>query len=442
MSNTNYPTNLDTNPGDPTPTTLLSSPPHSFLHGFAQDAIIAIETYLGKVGSAVTNTITYLLTSTSSIDPGHKHTMGSINAGLLTLHNILVGGGAGANPTLIAPGSAGQVLTSNGPSADPSFQSGSTSQIFTSLTAGASLSAGIPVCALPFSSVFPTLDTNTSGTSASGTITKSFTVAANSNRGLIVAINLQASTSGDISTMTYAGASMTKILSIASGASAGNRLELWYLSAPATGTNNLVISFSTTTSCNYDIYSYYNVSQSGQPEVQNSATGNTSLATNNITPLTNGALIFGCANASPSGGMFANNTQSQASFPPLYCGDSGPIYPQSQQTGTATPSGNGGVLAIVLAPVMTSVTTRVYPTSTAQTTTDVGYVGIAQGTATVGNAVTVALNGVDINQTGLTIGAQYYLNDSPGTIGTSAGTNSRKAGIAITSTQLLITNIW
>jgi hypothetical protein len=37
---------------------------------------------------------------------------------------------------------------------------------------------------------------------------------------------------------------------------------------------------------------------------------------------------------------------------------------------------------------------------------------------------------------------QYYLNDTNGTIGTSAGSNTRKVGIAMSPTTLAITNLW
>ncbi|MBU2249783.1 MAG: right-handed parallel beta-helix repeat-containing protein [Gammaproteobacteria bacterium] len=43
---------------------------------------------------------------------------------------------------------------------------------------------------------------------------------------------------------------------------------------------------------------------------------------------------------------------------------------------------------------------------------------------------------------GLTPGSQYYLSNTPGSISTVPGTNTRKIGIASSTTTLLITNIW
>lgn len=61
---------LDTNPGNPTPNEAQSVPPHSFLHGFVQDAVVAIENYLGVAASAVTTSITYLVNHVTAIRGG------------------------------------------------------------------------------------------------------------------------------------------------------------------------------------------------------------------------------------------------------------------------------------------------------------------------------------------------------------------------------------
>lgn len=81
---TNFPTSIDTNPGDPTPTETLAAGGHANLHSFVQDAMIAVQTYLGATASAVSTSITYLLTNVLSIDPGHKHTAVSGGTGNYT----------------------------------------------------------------------------------------------------------------------------------------------------------------------------------------------------------------------------------------------------------------------------------------------------------------------------------------------------------------------
>ena len=125
-------------------------------------------------------------------------------------------------------------------------------------------------------------------------------------------------------------------------------------------------------------------------------------------------------------------------------GDSGTLYPPSIQTISATYGGSNGVnyYLMCLDPVSAAATTRVYLSSANLAVCVNSFVGFAQGTATVGNTVTIATVGHDDNQSGLTIGAQYYLANTSGTLGTSAGTVTRKVGIAISATSILITNIW
>ena len=70
-----YPSTLDTltttigTTGQP-----LSAPNHITQHNIESVAIQALETKVGVDSSAVTTTIDYKLKSTSSVDPGHKHT--------------------------------------------------------------------------------------------------------------------------------------------------------------------------------------------------------------------------------------------------------------------------------------------------------------------------------------------------------------------------------
>lgn len=110
---TNFPTGLDSNPGNPTPNETLAAGGHANLHGFAQDAIVAIETYIGIIGSAVTSTLTYLLTNVASIDPGHKHTFSGSITGTVPVNR------GGTNTTSYSKGdllvaSAAAVLTKLG----------------------------------------------------------------------------------------------------------------------------------------------------------------------------------------------------------------------------------------------------------------------------------------------------------------------------------------
>jgi len=68
------------------------------------------------------------------------------------------------------------------------------------------------------------------------------------------------------------------------------------------------------------------------------------------------------------------------------------------------------------------------------------FIGFADAAITAGNAGNILTVGIKSGLSGLTAGATYYLSDTAGAIGTSAGTNSRKVGLAISTTQLLIKN--
>lgn len=91
---------------------------HGTLHQAEIDAITALETKLGIDSSAVATTIDYLLKSTSSTDPGHKHTGAALAANTVADTNIRQGAalsviGRSANSTgnvADIPVAAGQVL--------------------------------------------------------------------------------------------------------------------------------------------------------------------------------------------------------------------------------------------------------------------------------------------------------------------------------------------
>jgi len=66
------------------------------------------------------------------------------------------------------------------------------------------------------------------------------------------------------------------------------------------------------------------------------------------------------------------------------------------------------------------------------------FIGFADETITSGNSGLIKLSGYDDNQTGLTVGSMYYLSDTLGTIADSAGSESRRVGIAISATKILL----
>lgn len=83
-------------------------------------------------------------------------------------------------------------------------------------------------------------------------------------------------------------------------------------------------------------------------------------------------------------------------------------------------------------------TAGVMKTSAANTVRGNSFIGFANETIASGVAGDIKINGVKTGLTGLTPGSTYYLSDTAGAIATSAGTNSRKVGLATTTTTLLI----
>jgi hypothetical protein len=70
------------------------------------------------------------------------------------------------------------------------------------------------------------------------------------------------------------------------------------------------------------------------------------------------------------------------------------------------------------------------------TTFDQRFIGVAQGSATAGNAVSVLLSGIATNFSGLTPGSDYYASNTAGDISTSEGTYSVLVGTAVSATSL------
>lgn len=66
------------------------------------------------------------------------------------------------------------------------------------------------------------------------------------------------------------------------------------------------------------------------------------------------------------------------------------------------------------------------------------FIGFAAENIATSTSGLVTINGIDNNQSDLTVGAIYYLSDTSGAISSIAGTISRKIGLAVSSTQILI----
>ena len=106
----------------------------------------------------------------------------------------------------------------------------------------------------------PVFDAASSGEQASGTtLTVAHTVTTNSNRGLWVATVNRNAGVGTITGVTYAGSAMTQLgttIAVANG-----DVKLWFLLAPATGTNNIVATCSADRAMTLGGMSFYDLDQ-------------------------------------------------------------------------------------------------------------------------------------------------------------------------------------
>lgn len=91
-----------------------------------------------------------------------------------------------------------------------------------------------------------------------GTVTKSYTVGTITNGMLIVTCGVNSAVTDPATSATYNGVAMTKIAHVSRGAEAMS-IDVFALAAPATGTNNLVITFA----ASYVTYDIIVVSYSG-----------------------------------------------------------------------------------------------------------------------------------------------------------------------------------
>lgn len=316
-------------------------------------------------------------------------------------------------------------------------------RVFDAATAGEALAVTDACCLGAFQSdsgILNDTKASNSATASGGVVTATspITIAANSNRIITVVVTCAASAPN----CTWNGVSLT-LSDRLQQASSGSWVHTFYLVAPATGANNLVISnLNTTETIRYFIYSYYNASQSTINGHTISA-GTVSVSAS-VTPTVDGCLIFGFtfnmdAGLTSTSGI-ANNSLTPASG--YQSGDSGQIFPPTSQTvnGQGITANRIVSATICIAPFTTPVYRIFKASSLSLTSFRFIFLGFPNASATSGGTVDLNVFGIINALSGLTPLAAYYLNDTNGTYGKSAGTNIKKIGVAISTTQLLLTN--
>lgn len=193
---------------------------------------------------------------------------------------------------------------------------------------------------------------DTSGT-RSGTGTLSFTC---TGTNLILVVGVFGNTGdGTVTGMTYNGVSLTQ--AIEQTLPVGTQyVRLYYLIAPTTGTNNLVVS-GTDPSCNIVATSYTGVKQTGQPDA---TVGNTALASTTVsatlTTVANNCWAIAMVRSSAAGET--NNSSAAATNRSNtnghnYWDSNGALTPAGDKTlSYSSSASNWGLAGISVSPVV------------------------------------------------------------------------------------------
>ncbi len=160
---------------------------------------------------------------------------------------------------------------------------------------------------------------STTGTTKVSPATVSHTVSG-SNRLLLVGVTLWPSTMGDtVTSVTWNGTSLTKITHAQAGSAI--RTELWKLLAPATGTYNIVVTFSRALNCTVGAISFTGVNQSDPYRAASTGTGTSTSASITVASAT-GEMVLSVAGAGTANynfNSFSGDTErwnlSSATYP-------------------------------------------------------------------------------------------------------------------------------
>jgi len=474
---------------------------HTQKHNDMRDEIIAIEAKVGVNNSTDTNSIDYKLTNTASINPGHKHSVSSIDAtGTPDSTTYLRGDGTWAgtsvpdastsvkgitklstapssptNPIAVGDndtrlptqnendalvGTSGTAVSASnklvdnadtGTGANKVLRLDSTGELPTGVTqtieliAGNNLVAGNAVYS-GYTNATPIILNNklTTGgtwTGTSSSLSHSYTVNSGNDRILVVCIRATENYSGQtrtISNVSYGGVSMT------SAQSQGNEGVLYYLVNPTVGTANITFTISAAQSYyggDYNIMAY----TFSNATYDTSAFSTTTSLSINVNTLAT-SIVLGFTGYTVNGSntwtstYLTNDSQNISNgYAKMFGGYTDDVAVLGSKTITVSGS-TSAFFGMVLKPTNTPTFGANLTSSSNGINSPVSYtnfIGFATKNTNKGSVATIA-TGVINFLTGLTGATFYYLSDTKGAISTTAGTNSKKVGIATSATTLIM----
>lgn len=293
------------------------------------------------------------------------------------------------------------------------------------------------------------VDVISGGNTTLATFSTSITIANQTNRILIVSVS--SNRAAPVNSITYNGVAMTKLDEV-SNLNSGD-VTTWSLVAPTVGTNSLVINQTGANGLTYTVHSYYNVTQVN-PVTHSMTNGDTTGARSISLTTQAGSVGYGVVVNKVAGTgtlvLPTNNIVSAtAGQYSLDAGDSGQIMIGSTGVVISSITGAGYYQAagLILLPVTTptygivkssSLNGTSYTIPSSSSYRYLNFLGFAPLAISTGVSGKVQTDGIVTGFTGLIPGATYYLQDTYGTIGLTTGTNSKKVGIAVSSTSLLI----
>lgn len=278
-------------------------------------------------------------------------------------------------------------------------------------------------------------------------LTVAHTMSSSSNRILLVFI-IGDTTSDLITGVTYNSVAMTRLVTVAPGS---RYFYLYYLIAPSTGTHDIVVSASSSILISVMAASYTGVHQTNPFQSYGSqSTGSGNSASMDIyTSQDKGWVVMGSYGSptSSTNSAGANTTQrGQENVGEGSVSDSNAIItPPGVLTLNTSWTGSASTtkqIGLELIPIEDTGSV-LFKTKATKTYYSKSFIGFVKTTTSSGNSAPIVISGEASGFSSLSlVTSQYYLSDTAGAISGSAGTVTRKVGIATSDSTLLITNIW
>lgn len=259
---------------------------------------------------------------------------------------------------------------------------------------------------------------------------------AGASRVLVAGVLIQ--NDGDaITSITYNGVSLTQATKLAVGS---DYLYIYYLINPTTGTNTLSATRTGSGANAFNIWvaSYYSAQQYNQMSVRNT----TNSLSNSINVPKTGDWIVSVGRSTAAIITSGTNNTVRGTASSNRLGDSnGSVTAGVQSVTFGGGGGTQGMISVVLSASATDSGT-VGKSSALSANTSNSFAGFALSAVQQGEDGKVIISGEVNNFVGVTAGSLYYLSDTFGAISSSVGTVTRKVGIGVSPTSILITNIW